>query len=302
MGTGPPPDANDIDHPTPLTLGVVHKLTLEKNEDYYFRLSSAAAAVKIVQDIRVSGRWGTETCSSELSILDEHGAVASRPTRCASTSSTSLSRKTVVVLAEAAGAGWPEAAEHGCSPRTSGSPCLRRRRAVHPAVRQCGAAADVTRRGCVGRSRREHEDVYYTTRFTPGNYRIIRRFLRECHVNAAHPRRIRRRARRGRRQRARACAVSTSTISAPVRSATFSREERRAAHSAHPQRERHGQLRTEDREDRVAISPQLRVCGRRCRPFVSVATTCASCSRSTGLTRCASKPASPDARRSRGCP
>ena len=51
--SGPPPDANDIDNPAPLALGVVHRVTLDANEDYYFRLPSPAAAVKVVQDMRV---------------------------------------------------------------------------------------------------------------------------------------------------------------------------------------------------------------------------------------------------------
>ena len=74
VGSGPPPDANDIDHPAPLTLGVVQKVTLETNEDYYFRLSAPAGAVKIIQDIRVSADE-SRNLLSELSILDEHGAV-----------------------------------------------------------------------------------------------------------------------------------------------------------------------------------------------------------------------------------
>ena len=56
MGSVTPPDANGIDNPAPIKLGAVQKVTLEKNEDYYFRLSAPAGAVKIIQDMRVSRR------------------------------------------------------------------------------------------------------------------------------------------------------------------------------------------------------------------------------------------------------
>jgi hypothetical protein len=73
--TGPPPDVNGIDNPAPLRPGVVHKLTLDKEEDYYFRLSSPIGAAKVLQDIRLPPGESRTNLISRLSILDEHGAV-----------------------------------------------------------------------------------------------------------------------------------------------------------------------------------------------------------------------------------
>jgi hypothetical protein len=74
-GTGPPPDVNGIDNPAPLRPGVVHKLTLDKDEDYYFRLSSPIGSAKVLQDIRLPAGERRTNLISQLSILDEHGAV-----------------------------------------------------------------------------------------------------------------------------------------------------------------------------------------------------------------------------------
>ena len=95
VGSGPPPDVNGIDNPAPIGLGTVRKVTLEKDEDYYFRLSAPAGAVKIVQDMRVSADED-QNLLSDLSILDEHGAVLQADTVRVSEVDVAL-RKTAVV-------------------------------------------------------------------------------------------------------------------------------------------------------------------------------------------------------------
>lgn len=63
-----------IDNPIPLELGVINKITLGKNEEGYFRLSTPASKLKILLDMRrADGRF--TNLQSTLSILDQDGAV-----------------------------------------------------------------------------------------------------------------------------------------------------------------------------------------------------------------------------------
>lgn len=70
----PSSGSNGIDNPAPLTFGVMHKVTLEQNEEYYFRLPEPANAFNIVQDIRLPKNDRTNL-STQLSILDPEGGV-----------------------------------------------------------------------------------------------------------------------------------------------------------------------------------------------------------------------------------
>lgn len=67
-------EANGIGNPEPLQLGVIYEVTLEKNEESYFRLSSPARDFKIVLDMRRADNRDSNLISA-LSILDEDGAV-----------------------------------------------------------------------------------------------------------------------------------------------------------------------------------------------------------------------------------
>ncbi len=85
----PPPDTNGIDNPAPIKLGAVQKVTLEKDEDYYFRLSVAGRRRENRAGhprVRPGGQ------KPEQRIVNPRRAwrCPPRPTRCASTSSTSL--------------------------------------------------------------------------------------------------------------------------------------------------------------------------------------------------------------------
>jgi TIR domain len=170
----PPPDANGIDNPAPIGLGAVHKVTLDRNEDYYFRLSSPAGTVKILQDMRVSDE--SRTLMSELSILDEHGAVLQADALSFSESDVA-SRKTAVVslkppmraglrlLNKGPGADfWIAvlAAEAPSFIPLFGSVVPRQ---MSPARDASGSLDGV-------------EDVYCTTRLTRGGYRIVADFSR----------------------------------------------------------------------------------------------------------------------------
>ena len=174
-GTGPPPDVNGVDNPTPLALGVVHKLSLETDEDYYFRLSSPAGALKILQDMRVSGEEDKNLLSA-LSILDEHGAVLQANAVRVSEVDVALRQTAVVSLKPPVRAGlrllnrgvaadfWiavlpPEA--------TSFIPLFG---SVVP--RPMSSARDAS--GSLDRG----QDAYYTTRLTRGKYRVIADFTR----------------------------------------------------------------------------------------------------------------------------
>ena len=175
LGSVPPPDANGIDNPAPIKLGAVQKVTLEKNEDYYFRLSAPAGAVKIIQDMRVSGDEEKNLLSA-LSILDEHGAVLQADAVRVSEVDVALRKTAVVSLKPPVRAGlrllnrgvaadfWiavlaPEA--------TSFIPLFG---SVVP--RPMSPARDAS--GSLDRG----QDAYYTTRLTPGKYRVIADFTR----------------------------------------------------------------------------------------------------------------------------
>ena len=175
VGSVPPPDANGIDNPAPIKLGAVQKVTLEKNEDYYFRLSAPAGAVKIIQDMRVSGDEDKHLLST-LSILDEHGAVLQADAVRVSEVDVALRKTAVVSLKPPVRAGlrllnrgvaadfWiavlaPEA--------TSFIPLFG---SVVP--RPMSPARDSS--GSLDRG----QDAYYTTPLTPGKYRVIADFTR----------------------------------------------------------------------------------------------------------------------------
>ena len=175
MGTVPPPDANGIDNPAPIKLGAVQKVTLEPNEDYYFRLSAPAGAVKIIQDMRVSADEDKNLLSN-LSFLDEHGAVLQADALRVSEVDVALRKTAVVSLKPPVRAGlrllnrgvaadfWiavlaPEA--------TSFIPLFG---SVVP--RPMSPARDAS--GSLDRG----QDAYYTTRLTPGKYRVTADFTR----------------------------------------------------------------------------------------------------------------------------
>jgi hypothetical protein len=66
--------ANGIDNPQSLELGVVYKVTLDKNEEYYFRFSLPASDLKILLDMRRVDKTNS-TLRSTLSVLDQDGGV-----------------------------------------------------------------------------------------------------------------------------------------------------------------------------------------------------------------------------------
>jgi TIR domain len=66
--------ANGIDNPQSLELGVVYKVTLDKNEEYYFRLSLPASDLKIFLDMRRVDKTNSNL-QSTLSVLDQDGGV-----------------------------------------------------------------------------------------------------------------------------------------------------------------------------------------------------------------------------------
>ena len=66
--------ANGIDNPQSLDLGVVYKVTLDKNEEYYFRLSLPASDLKIFLDMRRVDNTNSNLRST-LSVLDQDGGV-----------------------------------------------------------------------------------------------------------------------------------------------------------------------------------------------------------------------------------
>ena len=175
VGTVPPPDANGIDNPAPIKLGAVQKVTLEPNEDYYFRLSAPAGAVKIIQDMRVSADEDKNLLSN-LSFLDEHGAVLQADALRVSEVDVALRKTAVVSLKPPVRAGlrllnrgvaadfWiavlaPEA--------TSFIPLFG---SVVP--RPMSPARDAS--GSLDRG----QDAYYTTNLTPGKYRVTADFTR----------------------------------------------------------------------------------------------------------------------------
>lgn len=72
-----PSGENSVDRPAPLRLGALHKVTLEKNGEYYFRLPAAMSAMTIVQDVRLAN-GGSSNLQTELDVLDADGGVIRR--------------------------------------------------------------------------------------------------------------------------------------------------------------------------------------------------------------------------------
>ena len=68
------PEAHGIDNPIPLELGVIYKVTLEKNGESYFKLSSPTSNLKLLLDTRQAENRYTNL-QSTLSVLDQDGAV-----------------------------------------------------------------------------------------------------------------------------------------------------------------------------------------------------------------------------------
>lgn len=67
-------EAHGVDNPLSLELGVIYKVTLEKNEESYLKLSSSASNLKILLDMhRTNSRYSI--LQSTLSVLDQDGAV-----------------------------------------------------------------------------------------------------------------------------------------------------------------------------------------------------------------------------------
>jgi hypothetical protein len=73
-GVVPSSGGNSIDKPAPVAFNVMHKVTLEDNEEYYLRLREPASAITIVQDVRVPKRQRSNL-QTQLSVLDEDGGV-----------------------------------------------------------------------------------------------------------------------------------------------------------------------------------------------------------------------------------
>jgi hypothetical protein len=69
-----PSEAHGISNPLSLELGVLNKVDLAKNEEYYFQLSSPANNLKIFLDMRRDDNRRSNLQSS-LSVLDQDGGV-----------------------------------------------------------------------------------------------------------------------------------------------------------------------------------------------------------------------------------
>ncbi len=67
-----PTEGNGIDNPLPLELGLIYKITLEKNEEYYLKLSSPAINLGILLDMRRSDSTYSNL-QSALSVLHQDG-------------------------------------------------------------------------------------------------------------------------------------------------------------------------------------------------------------------------------------
>jgi hypothetical protein len=72
--TTPPSKPHGINNPVSLKLGVLNKVTLDKNEEYYFKLSSPASDLKIFLDMRLADNRESNL-QSTLSVLDQDGGV-----------------------------------------------------------------------------------------------------------------------------------------------------------------------------------------------------------------------------------
>jgi hypothetical protein len=69
-----PSEPHGISNPVSLELGVLNKVTLDKNEEYYFKLSSPASDLKIFLDMRLADNR-ISNLQSTLSVLDQDGGV-----------------------------------------------------------------------------------------------------------------------------------------------------------------------------------------------------------------------------------
>jgi hypothetical protein len=69
-----PTEAHGANNPLSVNLGAIYKVTLEKNEESYFRLSSPAGDLKIVLDMRLADN-SQSNLQSTLSVLDQDGGV-----------------------------------------------------------------------------------------------------------------------------------------------------------------------------------------------------------------------------------
>jgi len=70
----PRSETHGIDNPVSLEPGALNKVTLDRNEEYYFRLSSPASDFRILLDMRLAGNK-EDNLQSRLSVLDEDGGV-----------------------------------------------------------------------------------------------------------------------------------------------------------------------------------------------------------------------------------
>jgi hypothetical protein len=70
----PPSEAHGIGNPVLLELGVLNKVTLDKNQEYYFKLSSPASYLRIFLDMRLADNRESNL-QSTLSVLDQDGGV-----------------------------------------------------------------------------------------------------------------------------------------------------------------------------------------------------------------------------------
>jgi hypothetical protein len=69
-----PTGANSVDNPAPLAFGTLHKVTLERNGEYYFRLPTPLSAMTIVQDVRLT-KGNSSNLQTQLDVLDADGGV-----------------------------------------------------------------------------------------------------------------------------------------------------------------------------------------------------------------------------------
>jgi hypothetical protein len=72
--TTPPFEPHGINNPVSLKLGALNKVTLDKNEEYHFKLSSPASDLKIFLDMRRADNRNSNL-QSTLSVLDQDGGV-----------------------------------------------------------------------------------------------------------------------------------------------------------------------------------------------------------------------------------
>ena len=70
-----PSEGRDIDNPSTLELGTIQKISLERNQDYYVRLSESVESVKVVLDMKRADNRNSNL-QSRLSVLNQDGTVA----------------------------------------------------------------------------------------------------------------------------------------------------------------------------------------------------------------------------------